>query len=48
MGAWDQHLFLQVLTSPLVAQAAFTTVWVATVAQAIGTAIGFGVAPMML
>jgi polar amino acid transport system permease protein len=48
MESWDQALFLTVLTSPVVLKAAWTTVWVATVAQATGTAIGLLVAPMML
>ena len=47
MGAWDQTLFLKVLLSPVMLWAAWTTVWVATVAQAAGTAIGFAVAPLM-
>jgi polar amino acid transport system permease protein len=48
MGGFDQGVFLGVLFSPLIAWAAWTTVWVATVAQAIGTAIGLAVAPMMM
>jgi polar amino acid transport system permease protein len=48
MRAWDHSLFLQVLTSPLLLHAAWVTVWVGTAAQAIGTAIGVAVAPMML
>jgi polar amino acid transport system permease protein len=48
LQTWDAALFLQVLTSPLLVAAAWTTVWVATVAQAAGTAIGVLVAPMMM
>jgi polar amino acid transport system permease protein len=48
MKVWDQPLFLQVLTSALLLHAAWVTVWVGTVAQAIGTMIGTAVAPMML
>jgi polar amino acid transport system permease protein len=48
MGGWDQTLFLIVLTSPVVLVAAWTTIWVATAAQAIGTLIGLAVAPMMM
>src|SRR5580692_5409207 len=48
MKAWDQPLFLQVLTSTLLLHAAWVTVWVGTAAQAIGTVIGTAVAPMML
>src|SRR5258708_4332355 len=48
MRSWDQSLFLQVLTSPLLLHAAWVTVWVGTAAQAIGTALGVAVAPMML
>ena len=48
MSTWDAALFQQVLTSPLLLWAAWTTVWVATVAQAAGTAIGVLVAPMMM
>ena len=47
MGTWDQALFLKVLLSPVVLAAAWTTVWVATVAQALGTAIGFALAPLL-
>jgi len=48
MGSWDQTLFFTVLTSRVVVEAAWTTIWVATVAQALGAAIGLLVAPMML
>jgi polar amino acid transport system permease protein len=48
LSSWDAALFLEVLTSPLLVRAAWTTVWVATVAQAAGTLIGILVAPMML
>ena len=48
MAAWDGTLFLQVLASPLLLGAAWTTIWVATVAQAIGTLIGIAVAPMTM
>jgi polar amino acid transport system permease protein len=48
MRAWDQALFLQVLVSPLLLRAAWVTLSVGTVAQAIGTLIGVGVAPLML
>ena len=48
MSTWDAALFLEVLSSPLLVRAAWTTIWVATVAQALGTAIGVMVAPMMM
>ena len=48
MGAWDQAVFWQVLTSPLIVWAAWTTIWVATVSQVFGTLIGLAVAPMMM
>ena len=48
MSPWDAALFLEVLGSPLLMRAAWTTIWVATVAQAAGTLIGIVVAPMML
>ncbi|MET0527699.1 MAG: amino acid ABC transporter permease [Microvirga sp.] len=48
MGGWDQAVFLQVLTSPLILWATWTTIWIGTVAQALGTLIGVVVAPMMM
>ena len=46
--AWDWAVFNAALTSPLMLRAAWTTVWVAVVAQTIGTIIGVLVAPTML
>ena len=48
MGSLDQALFLQVVTSPLLLKAMWITIWMATVAQLIGIAIGIAVAPMSL
>jgi polar amino acid transport system permease protein len=48
MTSWDQRLFLEVLTSPLVAEAAFTTLWIAVAAQAIGVLIGLATGPMLM
>ena len=48
MSAWNQQLFLDILVSPLIIKAAWTTIWVGTVAQLIGTAIGIVVGPAML
>jgi len=48
MSAWNQQLFLDILVSPLIIKAAWTTIWVGTVAQLIGTAIGTVVGPAML
>ena len=45
---WSWPHFLDALSSPLLLRAAWTTVWVAVVAQVIGTAIGILVAPTML
>ena len=45
---WSWPVFVDALTSPLLLRAAWTTVWVAVVAQGIGTAIGLLVAPTML
>ncbi|MCY4451687.1 MAG: amino acid ABC transporter permease/ATP-binding protein [Immundisolibacterales bacterium] len=45
---WSWPVFLDALTSPFLLRAAWTTVWVAVVAQAIGTVIGVLVAPTML
>ncbi len=45
---WNWPIFLDALTSPLLLRAAWTTVWVAVVAQTIGTVIGVLVAPTML
>ncbi len=45
---WSWPVFLDVLSSPLLLRAAWTTIWVAVVAQAIGTTIGILVAPAML
>jgi polar amino acid transport system permease protein len=48
MGSLDQALFLQVVASPLLLKAMWITIWMATVAQLIGIAIGIAVAPMSL
>ena len=48
MGGLDQALFLQVVASPLLLKATWITLWVATVAQLIGTLIGVAVAPMTM
>jgi len=48
MGSLDQALFLQVVASPLLLKAMWITIWMATVAQLIGIAIGIAVAPMAL
>ena len=48
MHSWNNAIFLEVLLSPLLLKAAWVTIWVGTVAQAIGVAIGTVVAPMML
>ena len=45
---FDHPVFLAVLTSPVMAAAAWTTIWVATLSQMIGTAIGFAVAPLIM
>ena len=45
---WSWPVFVDALTSPLVLRAAWTTIWVAVVAQVIGTVIGLLVAPTML
>ena len=45
---WSWPVFLDALSSPLLLRAAWTTIWVAVVAQAIGTVIGILVAPTML
>jgi polar amino acid transport system permease protein len=44
---FDASLFLEVLRSPLLMKAAWVTVWVAVVAQTIGTLLGFALAGMM-
>ena len=45
---WDWPLFFYTLSSEQLFRAAWTTIWVAVVAQSIGTAIGVLVAPTML
>ncbi len=45
---WNWAIVWQTATSPLLPWALLTTVWVAIVAQAAGTAIGFAVGPMTL
>ena len=45
---WDWPLFLQALLSHQMVRAAWTTIWVAVVAQVMGTLIGILVAPTML
>jgi polar amino acid transport system permease protein len=45
---WDGRLFLTLVFSPLTAEAAWVTIWVATVAQAMGLAIGVAVAPALM
>lgn len=45
---WDWPQFLDAVTSMQMVRAAWTTVWVAVVAQSIGTLIGVLVAPTML
>lgn len=45
---WDNTLFLQVLFSPVIVWAAWTTIWIATVSQALGTVMGTGLAPMLM
>ena len=45
---WSWPVFVDALTSPLLVRAAWTTIWVAVVAQSIGTVIGILVAPTML
>ena len=45
---WNWPLVGRLLLSPLIAQAAWTTVWVAVVAQTIGTVLGFIFGPMQL
>jgi len=44
---FDLAAFLGALGSPLIAQAAWTTLWVATAAQAIGTLIGLVIGPVL-
>ena len=48
MGSLDQALFLQVVASPLLLKAMWITLWVATVAQLIGTVIGVLIAPLTM
>jgi polar amino acid transport system permease protein len=48
MGSWDAALFSDILFSPVMARAAWTTIWIATVCQVLGTVIGFLMAPMMM
>ena len=45
---WNWAIFFDALSSPLLLRAAWTTVWVAVVAQVIGTIIGILVAPTLL
>ena len=45
---WHWDVFFDAVSSPLLLRAAWTTVWVAVVAQTIGTVIGVLVAPTML
>jgi polar amino acid transport system permease protein len=45
---WNWAIVWQTASSPLLPWALLTTVWVAIVAQAAGTAIGFAVGPMTL
>jgi polar amino acid transport system permease protein len=47
-GGWSWSFVRDVAASPLLLNAAWTTVWVAVVAQAIGTAIGIAVAPLSM
>ncbi|MGK6315828.1 amino acid ABC transporter permease/ATP-binding protein [Neorhizobium sp. DT-125] len=46
--AWDSALFSGILFSPTMAWAAWTTLWIATLCQTLGTLIGFLVAPMLM
>jgi polar amino acid transport system permease protein len=48
LADWDRALVGRLLFSPLLAQAAWTTAWVAVVAQTIGTVLGFVFGPMQL
>ncbi|TWG60605.1 amino acid ABC transporter permease/ATP-binding protein [Aminobacter sp. J44] len=45
--AFDADVFLSILQSPLLLKAAWVTVWVAVVAQAVGTILGFVLAGML-
>lgn len=44
---FDAGIFLDILQSPLLLKAAWVTIWVAVVAQTIGTALGFVLAGML-
>lgn len=44
---FDTGIFLQMLQSPLLLKAAWVTIWVAVVAQIMGTVLGFGLAVML-
>jgi polar amino acid transport system permease protein len=46
--AFDTDLLVSMLASPLMLQAAWVTIWVATVAQAFGTVIGLATGPMLM
>src|SRR5258708_2243188 len=48
MAAFDTHLFLSMVVSPLLLAATWTTLWVATAAQTIGIAIGLCVGAMLM
>jgi polar amino acid transport system permease protein len=48
MAGWHNQLFFDILFSSSMARAAWTTLWVATVCQALGTLIGFLVAPFAM
>ena len=45
---WEWSFFADALLSQQMVRAAWTTIWVAVVAQTIGTLIGILVAPTML
>lgn len=47
-ASFNATIFFDTLFSPLVARAAWTTLWVATVAQAIGTLLGVILAPALV
>jgi polar amino acid transport system permease protein len=44
---FDAGIFLDILRSPLLLKAAWVTIWVAVVAQTIGTVLGFALAGML-
>ncbi len=48
LADWNWALVGRLLISPLIAQAAWTTVWLAVIAQATGTLLGFLFGPMQL